>query len=416
MSEPDPPPDQAKTNWEWRVDKFTICGASLGEDRIVYWEQGPHDQGGASDQSVLDFLAFGPRDEVPENVRTELGAAIRRQAGDTWQALERAAAAHRKEIEQERAVAARVAEEKQAARIASYAAAKKLKDPWRSCSRAGVQRGDPRMEMAEAAISDPPSPWLPTIGWALALHAALLAAAIPLAYWSPYVAGFFLLFAGVILMIMAPIWFGAWALSIAAILAAGGAIVAVLAFDRARELGAGEIVHDVSVAAAPRYPGATGFTFRDARVLADRSGSYRHVVYRTHGSGPAMQVSHYVVAPLVPQGWPPGALVPAWAACMGSHESDCLSTLARARPAAAVTVRRYDRDTYYSQAVAAAQQRHGLQSVAGAPVVSLVDDPAPDRLYWAAVWWAQPGAFALWLVTFAGWSLWRRLRRRSAGA
>lgn len=431
----DPPPEPEKTAWEWRTDAYTSGGVALEGDRVVYWEQGPRDQGGSSEQSVLEFLAFDAREELPDAVRAELLATIRRRAGDAWPDLERAAAAHRRNAEQERADAARAKDEAQAERIASHAAAKNLKDPWRSYSgtalpgRAGsgnrgataaapaVRYGaGPRARGSSSAAGARTAPWLPTVGWSLVLHAALLAAAVPLAYWSPYVAGFFLLFAGVILMIMAPIWFDAWSLSIAAILAAIGAVGAILSLDRARELGAGEIVRDISVAAAPAHPGATGFVFRDARLLAERSAGYRHVVYRTHGSGPAMQVSHYVVAPLVPLSWMPGAAVPAWAACHGTYESDCVRNFARARPAAAVTVRRYERDAYYANAVAAALQRHGLAAAAGAPVVSLVDDPAPGKYYWAAVWWAQPAAFAVWLATFAGWRLWRRFRPASAGA
>lgn len=405
-----------QANWEWRTDRVATCGVSLDNDRIVYWQQGPRDQGGASEQSVLDFLAFGPRDALPENVHAELTAAVRRQAGRDWPALERAAAAHHGQAERERAAAARAEEEKQAERIASYAAAKKLKDPWRSYAGDGAPRGGPHTATGGAAIPEPPAPWLPTVGWSLVIHAALLVAALPLAYWSPYVAGFFVLFAGVILMIMAPVWFGAWALSGAAILAAIGAIGAALSLDRARELGAGETVRDVSVSDAPRHPGATGFVFNDARVLTSRSGSYRYVVTRTQGSGPTMQASHFVVAPIVPASWSPADAVPAWAACRGAHESDCLTRLAGIAPAAAVTVRRYDRDAYYAHAVNAALRRHGLREVPGAPILTLTGGAMPDRAYWAAVGWAQPAAFALWLAVFAGWGLWRAVRRRSAAA
>lgn len=262
---------------------------------------------------------------------------------------------------------------------------------------------------------DPGPPWLPVVGWSLALHAALLAAALGLAFLSIYVAGFFALFAGVILMIMAPVWFGAWSLSLAAILAAIGAIGAAMALDRARELGAGEIVRIESVAAMPRHATATGFVFADARVAVGRSGSYRHTSYRTHGSGPNVQVSYYVVAPLVPREWRPGSPVPAWAACHATYEGDCLRSLTRARPAAAVVVRRYDRETYYAPAVAAAERSHGLQSAPGAPMVALTDDPAGvGGQYWIAVWLAQPAAFLLWLLAFAGWGVWRRFKRPSA--
>ena len=419
--EPSPSADQAPTNWEWRTDEFTTCGVSLSDDRIVYWEQGPRDQGGASEQSVLDFLAFGPRDALPEGVQAELLAAVRRQAGRAWPALERAAVVHRRQIERERAAAARAEEAKQTERIASYAAAKKLKDPWRSYAGAGAERRRATPGATQAGMAPrrgaAATRWRAIVGWSLAIQAGLVAAAIALAYWSPYVAGFFVLFTGVILMILAPVWFDAWSLSLAAILAAIGAIGAALSLDRARELGAGEIVRDISVAAAPRHPGATGFVFRDARILADRSGSYRRVIYRTHGSGPNVQVTYYVVAPLVPRDWQPGAPVPAWAACDATYESDCNRTLARSRPVAAVIVRRYDRDTYYAPAVAAALRQHGLAAAPGAPVLALTDDPAGvGAIYRRAVWWAQPAAFALWLAAFAGWGLWRRFRRRSAGA
>lgn len=297
---------------------------------------------------------------------------------------------------------------------------KTRKGPWRTRTAAPALAAEAEAEAAEAsAPPEPPPPFLSTVGWALALHIGVLAAAIVVSYWSGYYAAAVALLGAIVVTARGPAPLTGSAMFIAAATAGIGGALAAFAHERARELGAGEIVRDIAVSAAPEHPRATGFVFRDVRVLAGQAGSHHHVTYSapTSTSRSSKRETYYVVAPLVAPSWRTGDLIPAWAACATGREANCMSSLAKEQRLAAVTVPRQDLE-YYSQAVAAAIRGHGLSASPGAPVVRLVDDD-PARVGWfqrVRTWLVQPLAFALFLTLFGGWRAWRRFRRPSAGA
>lgn len=288
------------------------------------------------------------------------------------------------------------------------------KGPWRTRTAESAPParaeppGDPSAPGAAPEPELPPAFW-PTVALALTLHIGLLAGAIALTYWSAYHAGLFAVLGGVGLMLWGPARFRGTAMLMAGIGAAMGAAFAGLGFDRARELRAGELVRDISVAAAPLHPHATGFVFVDARLLVSALGSYRHVDHKVPSSGrSSVRVTDFVVAPLVAQAWKAGDPVPAWVACDGGNEAHCERVFARARPVAAVTVPRDSRE-YHIHAIDDAIRRHRLGTVPGAPILLLADDPDTAAWFqWARVWLVQPLVFMLWFIVFVGWRAWRR--------
>lgn len=66
--------------WEWG-DRYDRYEAILGRDVISWIWTGPKDLGGAADQPIAQFLAFGPLDtDAPPHVVAELRAAIEARA------------------------------------------------------------------------------------------------------------------------------------------------------------------------------------------------------------------------------------------------------------------------------------------------------------------------------------------------
>lgn len=120
MSEP-------SSRWQWG-DRYNRYEAILGSDVISWIWIGPKDFGGASDQLIAEFLAFGPLDtEAPAPVLAELRALIETRDQEDGSKLEAAAEALRlARLEQKREI--REAEE---AAIERSRAARALPDPWR---------------------------------------------------------------------------------------------------------------------------------------------------------------------------------------------------------------------------------------------------------------------------------------------
>ena len=113
--------------WEWG-DRYNRYEAILGRDVISWIWIGPKDLGGASDQPIAEFLAFGPLDgDAPAHVLAELRAIVEtrdRQDGSKLHAAAEALRAAR--LKKKREI--REAEE---AAIERSRAARALPDPWR---------------------------------------------------------------------------------------------------------------------------------------------------------------------------------------------------------------------------------------------------------------------------------------------
>ncbi|MCX7362794.1 MAG: hypothetical protein NTV97_13185 [Alphaproteobacteria bacterium] len=120
MSEPSP-------RWEWG-DLYNRYEATLGGDVISWIWIGPKDLGGASDQPIAEFLAFGPLDDdAPAHVLAELRAIIETRDnldGSRLQAAAEALRSDRLKKERER-------RETEHAAIERSRAARALPDPWR---------------------------------------------------------------------------------------------------------------------------------------------------------------------------------------------------------------------------------------------------------------------------------------------
>ena len=89
-SEPAPPssPTPSPTDeWTWGGG-YDRCEAALGEHAIIWSWFGPKDLGGSTDQTITEFLAFGPHDkDAPEHVVVALREAIRARDPVHWPQL-----------------------------------------------------------------------------------------------------------------------------------------------------------------------------------------------------------------------------------------------------------------------------------------------------------------------------------------
>jgi hypothetical protein len=224
-------------------------------------------------------------------------------------------------------------------------------------------------------------------------------------YWSAYVAGF-VLFAGVILAIAAPVWFDAVAVA-GGDPAAIGVIGAALALDRARSSAPETFMTCPS--RAPRHPGGDRFRLRDAR-LAAQSGSYRHTTYRTHGSGPNAGDALRAGAAGAAIGSPARRCRPGY---LGPPMNPTLRT-----PAPRGPWRRHRaplRSHTLRAAAAAALRQHGLAAVPGAPVL-ITDDPAGVGAIYRCVVCGRSPRRSRWLAGSRAGAPGALFRRWSAGA
>lgn len=168
----------------------------------------------------------------------------------------------------------------------------------------------------------------------------------------------------------------------------------------------GPVVRGVAVADAPLYPEAGAFEFRDAQIQPAYEANYRTTARRKTGG---TSTTSYCVAPLTGPDWTPADPVPAWVGC--TESAGCC---------AGVVVGNM-RQGGMEEAVALAQQIHGLRGAPGAPVLEWVDsvESAMRNRRFMFVFAAVSG-YALWalpvLIGMASgflldlWSYWRAAR------
>ena len=121
-----------KSSWGWG-DKYDRYVVDLDPDhgRLIWSWFGPKDLGGSTDQTVADFLAFGPLDrDAPESVLIELCEAIRARDVVGWLRMLAEAEAARADRLQQKAAAKRASEEEERAAYARYQEIKSWPDPW----------------------------------------------------------------------------------------------------------------------------------------------------------------------------------------------------------------------------------------------------------------------------------------------
>lgn len=191
---------------------------------------------------------------------------------------------------------------------------------------------------------------------------------------------------------------GGWRLFAAGLLATAGVGAGAMAFIDYRAAGSGPAVTLATPADAGSLPDAAVFTFENARLLADMRGTYTRVTV-THIEERRRLYRTFVVRPLVGPDWKPGDPVPVWAGCVVGQYG-CRDRRIREGRIHAMRVPPREADGYRA-AVAHGRRAHGLQPVAGAPVLRLVASPDGHAETLELASWAAPaGAWLLWLTVF----------------
>ena len=397
---------------------------------------GPKDLGGVSDQPILEFLAFGPHDtNAPADVVTGLRDAIAARDPAAWPQLSAEAEALR--VARVRDIAEQEQRDIESARAARarFLETQSWSDPWRryekkppgNAAQAVPEAAKVTPEATQAKPEAPSQTYAATAASAPRVSASLLnplgpllahgllvfgvsiAVSLLLAPAMPTLANYVSLFLPVLLGFSATFRWGSPGLIVAGFFAMAGGMGSQIAFDRYLELSRGSAVTLSSIVDAPLHPEATRFVVDDVRAIRSLSGSSRQTTTRYGGAGPNQ--SHWVlhVMPLVPRGWTRNLPVPAWIGCTTTPGFDCLNESARGVDRT-VRVRDYDL-VFYQRAVANTEQRHRLNSAAGAPILEAFEDPvrAPDIFLVRSVW-VPLAVYGLWAMMLIGWRVWRRVR------
>ncbi len=385
--------------WVYRQDRHEREYVVLDESGLLWVWEGPKDLGGARDQTLAAFLAEGPPFAIPDGLAAEIREEILARAGDGRAGLERDAAAIVDEAQARRD--ARDKAERQ--RIDESAAARALKDPWRSYAA----KPAPAAGATPATRSPPP---LQTLLAAAGLFAcaSVIGAGLARLDLPPALA-----FLGLAVAAMAPgFWLylrlGSLAMLLAGFLAAGGAGGTLHFAARLHELAGGELARLASIAQAPEHPAASRFIFAPAQPAV----TFRGTASGTHSAGKNKEPQRWstLATPLVPTGWTRDRPVPAWLVCHGgSGDSSCLGRATATLGSAVIPTQRDRADL--RAAVDDAIARHRLVEARGAPMLMAmpdIDGEIAKLSRWT--WYAPLGAFGLWLVGWLGGLAWRRFR------
>jgi hypothetical protein len=202
----------------------------------------------------------------------------------------------------------------------------------------------------------------------------------------------------------------AWSLSWAALIALPAGVICGMELSDYSSLARGEIASVASPGDVAGRAQATGFVFERARVRSELQGSYRHSS-RSRSGQPAT-VTWFYAAPLVPDGWTSADPVPAWAVC---RDERCRADWELPLRAAIRPPQRYAEE--HRTVVAEAQTSHGLISAPDAPALVWVASPAgaiAEQL--ASFWLAVKIWNGVFLAGWAGFAVWRALRRSPPGS
>jgi len=385
--------------WVYHQDRHQREYVVLDESGLLWVSEGPKDLGGARDQTLASFLAEGPPFAIPDGLADEIRREILARAGDGRAGLERDAAAILSAAQARRDL--RDKAERQ--RADEMAAARALKDPWRSYA------AEPPPAAGTTTVTrSPPSIRTPLVAAALFACAAAIGAGLA-RLDLPSVLAFLGLAVATMAAGFALYWrMGSLAMLLASFLAAGGAGGTLHIGSRLHELTGGEMARLASIAQAPQHPAASRFTFAPAQA----AGAFRGTATGTRSAGKNKEPQRWstLATPLVPAGWTRERPVPAWLVCNGGGDSSCLRRAAATLGSAVIPPQRDRADL--RAAIDDAIARHRLVEAAGAPMlVAMPDiDGEVDRLSrWT--WYAPLGAFGLWLAAWLGGLAWRRFGR-----
>ncbi len=436
---------EAPRTWKWgeRPDRYE---AILGDADITWILDRPHDMGGASDQPILEFLAFGPDEtDVPAEVLAALRDAIEARDPAGWARVLAAVGALREARAQESVEKERNRIAAEQAYLKRSRAARALPDPWRTYDKSppsearpekpsgtppGTHRAASRGGPAARPAPSPPQPVTPALATPasverpdplgpLLVHGFLLFAVstvVPLllANVLPLLANYVGLFLPVLLGFFTMYRWKSVALVITGFFAMAGVIGSQVTYDRYMELARGTVVTLDSVVEMPRHPEATRFIVGDVRAVQALAASASRTT-STGGAGPRVHHYLYHVMPLVPRGWQRSEPVPAWIGCSAERRdgSDCLKKSGR-EAYRSVRVGDYDLG-FYEAAVLEAEKEHGLASAEGAPIVEISSDPAAaPAKYFAASLLVPLAVYGLWAILLTGWRVWRRMKAKPA--
>lgn len=220
--------------WEWG-DRYDRYEAILGRDVISWIWTGPKDLGGAADQPIAEFLAFGPLDtDAPAHVLTELRATIEARDKRDGSKLQADADA----LRSDRLKKKRESREAEDAAIERSRAARALPDPWR-------EYGKPT-PVQDAQT--PAAPLWPLLGRGLLVFAISTASSLALATVQPLLANYLGLFLPVLLGFGAAARWGSISLIVGGLFAMAGGIGSLIAYDRYLELSRGSVATLGSIA------------------------------------------------------------------------------------------------------------------------------------------------------------------------
>lgn len=385
--------------WVYRQDRHDREYVVLDDSGLLWIWEGPKDLGGARDQSLADFLANGPPFAVPDGLASEIRAEILARAGDGRTRLESEAAAILGEGRVRRDAQAK-AEGKRAGEVA---AARALKDPWRSYA------AGPPASAGMASMRLPTPVLTALVAAALFASAALIGAGLAWLDLSPALG-----FLGVAVATMAAgfalyLRLGTLSMLLAGFLAAGGASGTLYFAARLHELAGGELVRLASVTQAPEHANASRFVF----AAAQPASAFRGTASGTRSAGKKKEPQRWstLATPLVPAGWRRDQPVPAWLVCQGAGgDGSCLPRGGATLESAVIPPRGERADL--RAAVDDALARHRLVEAKGAPMLVAmpdIDGEIDTLTLWT--WCAPLGAFGLWLVAWLGGLAWHRFRR-----
>ena len=166
------------------------------------------------------------------------------------------------------------------------------------------------------------SPLLRTL-LSLALGPAAFAAAVGiglgltlhLAWWTSFMAGFFLAVA----LVALAMWLREYSIIWTACIAGMLAMTCGIPLEWYADASSGPIVRDISINSIAEYPGASGYTFDDAATRTDILAQGREVLGGGVGAKSTTsntKVLTYYAVPIVGHGWTQEMPIPAWAGCL----------------------------------------------------------------------------------------------------
>jgi hypothetical protein len=159
----------------------------------------------------------------------------------------------------------------------------------------------------------------------------------------------------------------------------------------------------ISVAEAPEHGRALFYRFSDGYVAREFQQSFS-----VRGRHSTLHVLY--AAPIVPEGWQRGDPVPAWAITRPEHGADKEQWAQPHRAGIRVIV--FHGTSSEADAVKKVQEKFGLHSHRGAPILNWLSDPAAEFQEMWRRFWIMLGVFVgIWVLALLTGSIYQSIRR-----